>query len=121
MKGFKHFAVAIFIISSLISCGGGSGGVPSADTTPPTVTFTPNVGPEIKVPVTSTITATYNKNMKASSVENGFIVVPNNGSISFDSSTNTAKYNPNIGVIQGNTQYTITLKNSIKGISGNSL
>ena len=126
---FRLFVIFIFSLLSkfLISCGGGSSNeLPKTDTTEPTVIVSPEAPPTGQtVPVTTVITATFNENMNAKSVEDGFIVVPNNnGTILYDSSTKTATYNPdpNLGTdLLGDTEYTVTLKNTIKDKSNNPL
>jgi len=126
---FRLFLVLLISSVIVVSCGGGGGGsndLPKTDTTKPTVTITPETIPiGQRVPVTSEITAKFSKSMNAKSVEEGISIVPNNnGTIKYDDSTKTATYkpDPNIGKnLQGDTDYTITIRNSIKDRADNPL
>ncbi|VAX01170.1 hypothetical protein MNBD_GAMMA22-2571 [hydrothermal vent metagenome] len=112
----------------LTSCGGGSGGggLPSTDTTAPTVlskTPSPALPGETNIlPVTTLISVTFDEPMDKNSVENGIVVTPNNGGkIVYDEASNTATYTLANQNLQGDTEYTISLKNSIKDKSNNFL
>ncbi len=125
---FKFILLSLFTSVALISCGGGSGGggLPNTDTTAPTViNFTPTpaaTGSNQTFPVSTVISATFDEAMDKNSVENGFVVTPNNGgTIVYDDSTNTATYTLANQNLQGATLYEITLKNSIKDKANNFL
>jgi len=118
----------LFISFLLSACGGGgssSSELPAVDSTGPIVVSTTPETPingQI-IPVTTKITATFNESMNAKSVEDGFIVTPNNnGTIQYDDISKTATYSPAEGIeLQGDTDYTITLKNTIKDKADNPL
>jgi len=122
---FRLFLFSLFSSVILVSCGGGgSNDLPKTDTTKPTVTLTPDTPPAgQRVPVITGITAKFNKAMNKLSVETGFIVTPNNGgTIVYEANTKTATFRPANGTdLQGDTEYKVTLQNSIKDTSNNFL
>jgi len=128
VSNFRLFLFMVFSGVIVVSCGGGGGNndLPQTDTTKPTVTITPESPPAGQTVLVATqITATFSKSMNSATVIAGFSVVPNpsnKGTVSYDDSTKIATYNPNTGNgLQGDTDYTVTLRTSIKDKANNPL
>ncbi len=124
----KAYLFSILSGLVLISCSGANNAnLPDRDKVPPTVLISPNSTSANQIfPVSTVISATFNEDMDVQSVEDGFIVKPNNnGSVKYDPDTKTVIYSPDPNIagtlLQGDTVYTVTLKNTIKDRAKNAL
>ncbi len=119
--------VSILIIFGLMcgSCSNGNNGLPDTDKTPPTIISTSFEAllTNKTVPVSTEISVIFSEAMKVQSVKDGFIVTPNNGDgvIEYDNSARKAIYRTKEANLKGSTQYTITLKTSIRDNANNPL
>ncbi len=126
MKGFLTINFSLLLVSLfLLSCSSDNNSLPNSDETLPTVIKalpeTPPVGQTVLV--SEQISVTFSEAMDKQSVENGFIVEPNNGgTINYEPSLRTATFRPASGTsLQGDTDYTVTLQNTIKDTANNFL
>ena len=114
------------LLISLSACSGGSSGDTTApdDTTAPTIISTTPATSASSVARNSTITATFNEDMFATTVDASSFTLSNsvnvNGAVTFDGGTNVATFTPSndLAVLAS---YTATLSTAITDLSGNAL
>jgi len=91
------------------------------DTTPPTVVSTSPASDEIDVAVGANITATFSEAMDVATITTGsFTVAGVSGSVSYNSVTYTATFNPSANLAY-ETTYTASLSTAITDAAGNPL
>jgi hypothetical protein len=120
--------LTVGFLLTLSACGGGGGSTtaPTAptDTTAPTVTSTTPVDSATSVARESTITATFNEDVFATTTDAASFTLAKSGAIdgtvTFEASTNVATYTPGSELAILAT-YTATLSTAITDLSGNPL
>jgi hypothetical protein len=120
--------LTVGFLLTLSACGGGGGSTtaPTAptDTTAPTVTSTTPVDSATSVARDSTITATFNEDVFATTTDAASFTLAKSGAIdgtvTFEASTNVATYTPGSELAILAT-YTATLSTAITDLSGNPL
>ena len=110
--------------SGLVACGGGSSGESVVDTTAPTVSSTTPAASANSVARNSTITATFDEDIFAITVDaSSFTLAKSgsiNGTVTFDGVTNVATFTPSSG-LSIHATYTATLSTAITDLRGNPL
>jgi len=110
----------------LLACGGGSGGGSGSDTTAPTVSSTSPDNSAAAVAKNSSLTATFDEDIFASTVDATSFTLANSaggnvpGSVSFEGASNVATLTPD-STLAVLATYTATLSTAITDLSGNSL
>ncbi|OOP56248.1 MAG: hypothetical protein AYP45_10060 [Candidatus Brocadia carolinensis] len=96
--------------------------LPSQDTTPPTVTSTSPANGATNAAVSGNITATFSEAMDASTITTATFILNNGviGTISYNSSTKTATFNPNTD-LSYSTTYTAKITTGAKDSAGNAM
>ncbi len=108
---------------TLTACGGG-GGDDSSDTTAPTVSSTSPIASATDVAISSSVTATFNEDVFATTVDTSSFTVKNSanvtGTVSFDGNTNIATFTPgnDLALLAS---HTATLSTTITDLAGNAL
>lgn len=112
--------LSLISFTGLVSCGGGGGG---GDPTP-TVTSTSPIDGATGAPRNTTLSATFNKDILATSVDTSSFSLSDSaalsGTVSFNGDTNVASFTPD-RPLDLLTTYTATLTTAITDLSGNSL
>ncbi|MES9992611.1 MAG: Ig-like domain-containing protein [Candidatus Thiodiazotropha sp.] len=96
---------------------------PIMDTTPPAVTAHSPMIDQSDVALTSAISITFNEALLASSIDNTSLTLSSGGSmlsgnISYDDSTNSIHFSPDVQLSPGTT-YTVSLANTVQDLAGN--
>ncbi|MGI9318418.1 MAG: Ig-like domain-containing protein, partial [bacterium] len=122
----------IFLFSHLMGCGdggnGGTGGIggngEDPDTTAPLLSSTSPAALTNGIARNTTVTASFNEDMFAASIDGTSFTLASNGNlsgaVSFDAGTNVATFAPT-QQLSMMTSYTATLSTAITDLSGNSL
>jgi hypothetical protein len=112
------------LLLTLTACGGASDAIVPDDTVAPTVSSTTPLDLATSVARDSTITATFNEDMFATTVDaNSFTLAKSgtvDGTVTFEPNTNVATFTPNRELAIHAT-YTATLSTDITDLSGNPL
>jgi len=93
----------------------------------PTITFTNPANAAVNVPINKSVNATFSKAMDPTTITNATFTLavagggaPVNGTVAYDPASQIATFTPSAN-LAGNTQYTATVSNMVKDLSGNSL
>ena len=112
------------LISGLIACGGGSSGGSTADTTGPIISSTTPAASVTDVERDSIITATFNEDIFATSVDTSSFTMDKSGyidgTVTLDANNNMATFTPS-DELSIHATYTATLSTAITDLNGNSL
>jgi hypothetical protein len=124
----RHTLLTVGFLLTLTACGG-DGNNPTdiidiIDITAPTVSSATPVDLVTSVPLDSTITATFDEDMFAKTLDETSFTLNKagaiGGTVTFEASTNVVTFTPN-SVLASNSVYTATLDTSITDLSGNPL
>ena len=125
IDGFMKVWLSFFLIFFLATygCGdGGDGGGGDSDESDPTVVSTSPADTASGIAITSVVSITFSESMDASTISTTSIRINNGvtGSVTYNSSTNTATFTPSIN-LNPNTSYTVTVRSSCSDVDGNGL
>ncbi len=123
-RNIKQKYLLLSLTLLIASCGGGSGVTTEKDTTAPTVSSTTPLDAATSVLRTSTVTATFDEDIIATTVDDSSFTLANtsntDGTVSFDAITNITTFTPNNNLALMST-YTATLSTTITDLAGNAL
>lgn len=115
-------AITMFLVATQFSCGedAKSPNSPTVDTTPPTVTNTSPQTSATNVATNSSIVATFSENMNPATFTNSSISLTGgiSGTVSY---TNREATLAPATLLSANTQYTVTISNSVEDEAGNAM
>jgi Ice-binding-like/Bacterial Ig-like domain len=93
----------------------------------PTITVTNPASASVGVPINKTVSATFSTAMDPTTITNATFTLAVagggasvNGTVAYDSASQIATFTPSANLL-GNTQYTATISNQVKDLSGNAL
>jgi len=99
----------------------------TANLVAPTITSTNPASAAVNVPINKSVNATFSKAMDPTTITNATFTLavagggtPVNGTVTYDPASQIATFTPS-AKLAGNTQYTVTISNMVKDLSGNSL